>query len=220
MTDSHLRELERRFRASGSVEDEAAWLRERVRVGELPEERLRLRLALSEDHWPLPQKIMYAFEPCGPESWRRAAIALAASVTPPLVNEHPDVWQPLAWLTRAENFVLERPVEPPVAFQFGPSEWDFEDERHRIDYEAYKEARRAFASEQAWHASSVLQLIPHLPEWTDVSEATGVLMTVLDGVDLQDALAALRAEVFPWLLGYSDPVRERVEARQREAAGE
>ena len=29
MTDLHVRELERRFRASGSVEDEAAWLRVR-----------------------------------------------------------------------------------------------------------------------------------------------------------------------------------------------
>lgn len=31
---------------------------------------------------------------------------------------------------------------------------------------------------------------------------------------------ALSREVGPWLLGYADPLRERVEARQREAAGE
>ena len=42
MTDERLRELERCWRESGSVEDEAAWLRERVRVGELSEARLRL----------------------------------------------------------------------------------------------------------------------------------------------------------------------------------
>ena len=35
MSEEHLRELERRFQESGSVEDEAAWLLERVRVGDL-----------------------------------------------------------------------------------------------------------------------------------------------------------------------------------------
>lgn len=42
MTDTRLQELERAWRASGSVEDEAAYLRERVRVGELTQERLEL----------------------------------------------------------------------------------------------------------------------------------------------------------------------------------
>jgi hypothetical protein len=42
VTDSSLRELERRFRASGSVEDEAAWLRARLQAGELSEGRLCL----------------------------------------------------------------------------------------------------------------------------------------------------------------------------------
>jgi hypothetical protein len=40
MTDSNLRELERRFRTSGSVEDEAAWLLARVRAGELEQSKL------------------------------------------------------------------------------------------------------------------------------------------------------------------------------------
>ena len=42
MSDQKLRELERRWRESGSVEDEAAYLRERVRVGDLTQERLEL----------------------------------------------------------------------------------------------------------------------------------------------------------------------------------
>lgn len=40
MSDAHLRELERRWRESGSVEDEAALLRERLRVGALSPETL------------------------------------------------------------------------------------------------------------------------------------------------------------------------------------
>jgi hypothetical protein len=42
MTDSHLRDLERRFRQSGSPDDSAAYLLERVRVGDLAQERLDL----------------------------------------------------------------------------------------------------------------------------------------------------------------------------------
>lgn len=42
MTDDRLRTLERRFRETGSVEDETAWLKERVRAGELNEEQLEV----------------------------------------------------------------------------------------------------------------------------------------------------------------------------------
>jgi len=49
MSDANLRELERRWRETGSVEDEAAWLLQRLRVGELDEERLRLAAYCSHE---------------------------------------------------------------------------------------------------------------------------------------------------------------------------
>tara|TARA_R110002072_G_scaffold47901_1_gene131238 strand:- start:2189 stop:2989 length:801 start_codon:yes stop_codon:yes gene_type:complete len=42
MSDEKLRELERRWKETGAVEDEAAFLLERVRAGELTQERLEL----------------------------------------------------------------------------------------------------------------------------------------------------------------------------------
>ncbi|HBP17532.1 MAG TPA: hypothetical protein DEA08_07055 [Planctomycetes bacterium] len=42
MRDEHLRELERRFRQGGGEEEEVAYLLARLRVGELPAERLRI----------------------------------------------------------------------------------------------------------------------------------------------------------------------------------
>jgi hypothetical protein len=42
MSDERLRELERRWKETGSVEDEAKYLAERVRVGDLTNERLEL----------------------------------------------------------------------------------------------------------------------------------------------------------------------------------
>ncbi len=49
MSDEKLRELERRFKETGSVEDEAAWLVERVRVGDLTQERLELAAYLGHE---------------------------------------------------------------------------------------------------------------------------------------------------------------------------
>lgn len=40
MSDQRLRELERRWRETGAVANEAAYLRERVRAGDLTPERL------------------------------------------------------------------------------------------------------------------------------------------------------------------------------------
>lgn len=42
MSDERLRDLERRWQATGTVEDEAAYLAEQVRQGEVPEQRLHL----------------------------------------------------------------------------------------------------------------------------------------------------------------------------------
>ncbi|MCW8137500.1 MAG: hypothetical protein KIT58_01180 [Planctomycetota bacterium] len=42
MSDTRLRELERRWKETGSPDDEAAYLQERVRVGDLTQERLEL----------------------------------------------------------------------------------------------------------------------------------------------------------------------------------
>lgn len=42
MSDQKLRDLERRWKETGTVEDEAAYLLERVRVGDLSQERLEL----------------------------------------------------------------------------------------------------------------------------------------------------------------------------------
>lgn len=49
MTDARLRDLERRSRETGSVEDEAAYLLERVRAGTLTRERLELAAYCGHD---------------------------------------------------------------------------------------------------------------------------------------------------------------------------
>ena len=50
-----------------------------------------------------------------------------------------------------------------------------------------------------------------------IQESPEALETWLSG---EEVCGVVERESVPWLLGYADPVRERVEARQREASGE
>ena len=71
MSDEKLRELERRWKETGGVEDEAAFLLERVRTGELTQERVAYAAALG--HEPA---LRTGFEVAKlPASWKEQAIA-------------------------------------------------------------------------------------------------------------------------------------------------
>lgn len=72
MSDERLRELERRWRECGSVEDEAAYLRERVRVGELTKERLELAAYCGEPGAQLAADLRLDV----PLDWRSWALGL------------------------------------------------------------------------------------------------------------------------------------------------
>lgn len=95
MSDERLRTLERRWRETGSPHDEAAWLSERVRVGALDVERLRLAaalghdasLALLGDDAPAPAphapcELISSLKPLGPAAFNRAAIVALRLLDP------------------------------------------------------------------------------------------------------------------------------------------
>ncbi len=113
MTDEKLRELERRFKETGLPEDEAAWLKERVRAGDLTQDRLALAVhcgqqvafELTGTGWQEPPALEtwitalydHCFDQAGHEwaqltcvrvaYWAVAAIE-AQSSDPPLPEEH------------------------------------------------------------------------------------------------------------------------------------
>ncbi|MCW8140066.1 MAG: hypothetical protein KIT58_14300 [Planctomycetota bacterium] len=101
MSDPRLRELERRWRESRAVEDEAAYLLERVRVGELSPERLELAAhcgheaarratGASADHGRHDlEEWLSALEAWGPAVCVRAHVILALLVLPWYEAEHP-----------------------------------------------------------------------------------------------------------------------------------
>jgi hypothetical protein len=70
VSDQRLRECERRFRETGAVEDEANWLRARVRVGDLDARRLELLAVID---YPAAICVLgaYGFEQRCVPMWKR-----------------------------------------------------------------------------------------------------------------------------------------------------
>lgn len=100
MTDSRLRNLERRWRDSGSLADEAAYLLERVRAGELQRDQLELAaycgyvaaaMAIREAAPPPPDDVVSwveGFDRWGKPTYVRVAIAMADAALPSFT--HPE----------------------------------------------------------------------------------------------------------------------------------
>jgi len=121
MSDSKWRELERRWRTSGSVDDEAAWLREGLRAGALSERRIataahlgseaaglalgpsapsppefaeRRLLWLRTPGFPSAEAWCATLEPFGWEAAYRIAVAIARFTIPTWerASNEPDCW--------------------------------------------------------------------------------------------------------------------------------
>jgi hypothetical protein len=99
VSDERLRQLERRFRETGTDEDGAAWLGARLRAGELSEDQLRLaahlghgpaRMAIGAEEappsgWPL----LRGLQAFGWEAQVRACLAAARLLQPIWERQHP-----------------------------------------------------------------------------------------------------------------------------------
>lgn len=154
MSDSKLRELERRWRDTGDVQDEAAWLKERVRVGDLSREVVELCALCGHEAallvLPSPSALTrlgtrmweavagkWLSEPlrkvAGHEAAVRAAVAVARLVLPCAEELFPNDPRPSAALRAAESWVRSQSSD------------------HR---DAATRARPAASSAVAWDAGS------------------------------------------------------------------
>lgn len=213
VSDADFRALERRFRETEAVEDEAAWLRARVHAGELDQRRLELAAylgheganrALVADGPPEPSSghtvHRIAALVSGLKSWDAEVATRAHLVvrrfllahTQPSPNDYdaePDPNLTLDTLSKLEEWLIRRPEE--------------------VEREAL--ARGGFAQAIVENASD-----PKLAAQHAARAAAFAVSVVWDKADLR---AALTTELVPWALGYRDPLRERVEQRAG-AAGE
>lgn len=202
VSDTGLRELERRFRETGSVEDEASWLRARVQAGELEPSMLQLAALLgfkaaeaASDEPPeddlLAGDWIQSLLSFGRDVALRAALALSTQHT-----SIRDWWflEPLEdWLVcpcpehleSAQRRLARRPGSL-FATILGAS-----DPRDWVD--------SVSADIRDSIRSAALYNPPSVSETRDPAAAK--------------VRADLAAELVPWALGYSDPVRMRVAMR-------
>jgi len=202
MADDRLRQLERRFRESGAVEDEAAWLRARVRAGELPEERLRLAARMGQAAAAAALGV-----PCGELGWRWAASSPEADLRVRCAAAALWVRARPTELMREASAVLDRLVVQP--------------RKHPGKTVAVRRLRARLGD----------RLGALAPEESDVREALELVgLLAVGGAAIDDTLArtcenlraagarapeqAVRDELIAWARGRGDPVRMRVEARR------
>jgi hypothetical protein len=119
MSDQKLRDLERRWRETGTVEDEAAYLLERMRVGELSSEKLELaafcahegaRRALGSDAPALPTEVeawLIGLRDRSHHAALRAGLALAALALPEWEALHPSDSRPRMALDTVREVLAE-----------------------------------------------------------------------------------------------------------------
>ena len=219
MSDQHLRELEAAWRASGTVEDEAAWLRSRVQAGELEEERLEL--AAYCGHRAAASAAPERAAPDNTRAWVESlrehgqAVAARVAVACGLVAH-------AAWIAVEETFGrrwTEGDRAAALAAIHAAESWVV------CPCWAHQEAAGVAAQVvSSWPPPACCFEYVAGTVRTEKAGTSGWFRSAVEGacvLSSEDQIrSAVRAELVPWALGYSDPVRERVEARQREAAGE
>lgn len=208
MSDEALREHERRFRALGRVEDEAAWLRARVQVGDLSEQQVRLAAHVGH------QAAAIVFGPEskeGPEAldrWLRqlsvhwdqeASVRAALAATAVTTAE----FRASAFVAEAEA-VAERWVLGPVDVR---SDVPGLSERFRpLHAFPSREAKLAWVVGIHIHRTLVRPAGWGIP----ASTVAGSIMMEWPSTPVR---ASISRELAAWALGYSDPVRARVAKR-------
>lgn len=250
VSDADLRELERKFRETGSVEDEAAWLRARVQAGELSQENLELAAFLghegaqfaadSEIVAPSVEGDGYDTDTClypslsewtrqlcvfGLEAAVRAGIASSVASLPTFETAYPGVTEPRTALNLTEEWVLDQTSErakaavaaglnseEPVCMvnaSYGPAP-----DQQTVGFgPAYGALTLADEETLEGHGSEQLSDFTSAAV-VSVSSAAHVLPP-------EEVVRVVAQELIPFALGYLDPIRERVDARQRaEVAGE
>ena len=250
VSDADLRDLERRWRETCSAEDEAAWIRELVRRGELPPSRLRYAadcgdaaaLLVLEDDLTLPRDLRQ-----GLERFAKADVVLQARVAVALLQDA-EVAAAGLWLSLLKSALSLLATGGAVRLEgsrLGAFEaleaWILCPCRSCASIAsaasdlAFAEALNLEASFEDWRAPESHPEANHRHGCMRLSRASARAASLpsqgrfgslveplfdLWGEPWEAPRARLQEEVVPWLLGQSDPVRERVEARQREAVGE
>ena len=234
MSDGRLRDLERRFRSTGTTVDEAAWLAERVRVGELPAGRVELaallgseaaRTILGAGPPPKPWKAWleravrttwppnhaWAALPTGWEVAVRATVALARAIDAPRVETR------MGWVPERERDQATQALEAAEAWAACPCR-EHAIAAHEVLHPGLVDARNHVQAVQIYAGAAK---VASTQGGCDVHPGCdrvvrNMLATCTKAAKLVGAARTrpvVEAEVLPWALGLGDPLLARVRGR-------
>jgi len=214
LSDERLRELERRWAESGSDEDEAELLREQVRLGGLEPARLELAALLGH--------------PAAGVASGQAPMELRPlpSVEWSQLEENEDV----AWLRALHEgggeASLLRALAAVLVRNLGADQPSSPHARLAAQVDAFalapesRERRLALREHRLSDWGLTRNLARWLEEWGQPPLSRTLRACVVLRVSSalvpqgwQGAVAAIRAELVPWLLGRGDPVQARADQR-------
>jgi hypothetical protein len=215
MADEGMRRLER-LAGAGDPEAQARYLRERVRLGELPAERLGLLALLGDPlaaralgreppEAPLPPKEWARqLEPLGPEVLVRVAVGLARAV------QRREEAYSLRAIRAAEAWALS--PDSARAFAAGQAADAIAARRWAIDDRLHASVEAAEAAARVAQFATLPvgpPFPPHMdaPHWLGICAASA--LRAAPGPGAEETHARLREEVFPWALGQGDPIALR-----------
>ena len=202
MTDSRLRELQRRFHTSGSVEDEAAWLTARVQMGGL--ERGKLELAACLGH----EGARAALGAEVPAPWGRESVP---SFVLGLSRFGPELWLRAAWVACCEHTAkLTAEIEQARS----PALWEFRLQEDLRIAQAGAQVIGDYLRAPSREHRAALQKWGHPDPLEHVGFAVHHARRATLLIPPEEVIAAMSLYLTDFALGYSDPVRER------EAVGE
>lgn len=223
MSDERVRELERRWKETGTVEDESAYLLERLRIGDLPQEMLNLAAycghpaalnAIKED-------ITIAISQCeiwvaGLTHWNksitfRAAIAAILHV----IDYYPDNLTPkkllnvaIAKFKKSKKVAIKKLLRASIAMDSISSVSEFSN----------KDCTRTYISQAVAFAvlSILLTTKRHVSDREIKKTAIDAIIKVVDAERVYNEIdngfitirEAISKSLIPWALGYSDPLSE------------
>lgn len=235
MGDARLREVERRWKETGAVEDESVYLLERLRSGLLDRQMIELALYLGHPACVLVVE-RCASDPMAPvfgrvrrlEAEVKAGRIVAADseVRPAraaLLLESLQGWgKPTcirALVALGRGLCSTRASGLNAMIEAG-EDWIVNVDRFvaalfRQRSPGVTGVGRDLAASLAYGIWASI-----LTDQEYVGSSAGGCLKKHEELDLERVRGCLRDELVPWALDYSDAVRERVEARQRGSAGE
>lgn len=226
MSDARLRGLERRWRETGVMADEATFLLERLRVGELTQERLQLaaylgyeaaKVVLETDAPLVPEDSedwVNGLKLWGKEACVRAAIVIAEAVQGlPGALISSDEWS---------EWAIPEAIRAASKWVFCQTEKNAGDAftRGRLVIPDNFNARLFYpdtpAAQAAFAASMPINRNPNLRQYGDMpTTAIAFVRRSFNLSVVRSICQNISAELLPWVLGTGDALRDRVEERAR-----